>query len=427
MKLSTLALFLSTGVCLAASAPPGEPLTLAAALATALQNNPSLQAYALESRVAEARVLQAGIRPNPELAVGVENFLGTGALSGVKGLETTLQLSQLIDLGGSRARRVETAESERALVGADYETKRIEVLAEVARRFTEAAADAERLASARRARAIGEQTVGTVRVRVGAAVVSAMELNKVRTALALLQIEEEHAEHELAACRQSLAAVLGAAEPVFGPISADLLKLPDVSEFAALAARLEKSPVLARFAVEARWREAQVRLAQSLRRSGLRVSGGLRRVENTDDFGFVAGISLPLSVRDQQQGTIREARVRRDQLAASAEALRLEMRATLFDVYQEMLHARTAIDRLQGEIIPLARETLTLADQGYRNGRFSLLELLDAQQSLVALNSQVVAYAAAFHLHVIEIERLLGAPLHPDAPLSQSFIPLTLP
>lgn len=402
----------------AATAAPGEPLTLSDALARALLKNPSLQAYAFETRVAEARVLQAGIRPNPELAIGVENFLGTGALSGVKGLETTLQLSQVIDLGGSRARRRATAEGERTLAEADYETKRIEVLAEVARRFTEAAADAERLASARRAREIGEQTVATVRVRVEAAVVSAMEFNKVRTALALLQLEEEHAAHELAACRQSLAAVLGAAEPVFGPISADLLKLPDVSEFATLAARLEKSPVLARFAVEARWREAQVRLAQSLRRSGMRVSGGLRRVENTDDFGLVAGVSIPLPVRDVQAGTLREARERRAQLDVSAEAMRLDMRATLFAVYQEMLHARTALTQLQREVIPAAEETLALADQGYRTGRFSLLELLDAQQSLIELRGRVVANATAFHLHVIEIERLLGAPLQPDSPRS---------
>lgn len=94
-----------------AATASGDPLTLSEALAIALLKNPSLQAYAFESRVAEARVLQAGIRPNPELAVGVENFLGTGALSGVKGLETTLQLSQIIDLGGSLTRRVETSAS----------------------------------------------------------------------------------------------------------------------------------------------------------------------------------------------------------------------------------------------------------------------------------------------------------------------------
>lgn len=399
----------------AASPAAVEPLSLSEALARALLKNPALQSHAFEARVAEARILQAGVRPNPELSVETENFLGTGPLSGVKGLETTLQLSQLIELGGGRARRVEAATGERALAEADYETKRIDVLAEVARRFTEAVADGERLTSARRARELGEQTVATVRSRVEAAVLSPLELNKARTALARLQIDEEHAEHELAACRQSLAAALGESTPSFGPVIADLLKLPAVPEFEPLAARLEKSPVLARFAIDGRWREAQVRLAQSLRREGARISGGLRRVEGGDDIGFVAGFSLPLPIREQHAGTIREARERRAQLDASADALRLEMRATLFEVYQEMLHARTALTQLQQEVIPSAEETLALTDQGYRNGRYSLLELLDAQKSAIELRAQVVSYAATFHLHVVEIERLLGAPLERDS------------
>ena len=403
--------FGSVGFSSEPSSAAGEPLTLNVALARALVNNPSLQAYAFEPRFAESRLLQSGVRADPELAVGVENILGTGAFSGVKGLETTLQLSQVIDLGGSRARRIAAGEGERALAEADYATQRIDVLAEVAKRFTEAVADGERLARAQRARALGEQTVTTVRQRVEAALLSPVELNKARTALSRLQIEEEHNEHELAACRQSLAAALGEKEPSFGPLRGDLFKLTAVPEFALLADRVEQSPLLARFPLEARWREAQLQLAQSLRRSGARVSAGLRRVEATDAVGFVAGFSMPLGLRDQAAGTIREARERRAQLDVSADALRLELRATLFEVYQEMNHARTALTQLQQEVIPQAEETLALSDQGYRNGRFSLLDLLDAQKSLIELRGEAIDYAAAFHLHVIELERLLGAPL----------------
>jgi cobalt-zinc-cadmium efflux system outer membrane protein len=396
-----------------ALAAAGEPITLNEALARALLRSPSLQAYAFEPRVAEARILQAGIRPNPELSVEAENFLGTGALAGVQSLETTLQLSQVIALGDTRTRRIAAATGERALADADYEARRVDVLAEVARRFIESVADTERLDAARTARELGEQTVAAVRQRVDAAVISPLDLYKARTALARLEINEEHAEHELAAHRQALAAALGEAEPQFGPTRADLRQLPAVPEFSVLVARLESSPTLARFPLEARWREAQVRLAESLRRTGARVSGGLRRVEATDDFGFVAGISIALPMRDQQEGTMREARERQAQLGAATSAMRLEMRATLFDVYQEMLHARTALAQLQQEVIPIADKTLALAEQGYRNGNFTLLEMLDAQRSLIELRGQAVAYAAAFHLYVIEIERLLGAPL-PD-------------
>lgn len=404
-----LGLACALGAGLSAAEPP--PLTLSDALATALVNNPSLKSFAYESRIAEARILQAGIRPNPEISVGVENFLGTGAMSGVKGLETTLQLSQVIDLGGSIAHRVATAQSARALSDADYEIKRLEVLAEVGRRYIEAAADGAKLTSARQARDVGESVVTAVQKRVDAAVASPIDLLKARTAFGLLQIEEEHAEHELIAHRRHLAAALGQTTDDFGSVQANLLDLPEVPEFESLVARLEHSPALARYSVEARWRTAQVSLAQSLRRAGATVSGGLRRNEVSDSFGLVAGISIPLAIRESNAGDIREARERRDQTAASAEARRLEMQATLFEVYQEMLHARTVVTTLVQELIPAAHQILALADEGYGQGRFSILDLLDAQQSLLELKQRLVTSAATYHLHLIEIERLLGAPI----------------
>ena len=62
-------------------------------------------------------------------------------------------------------------------------------------------------------------------------------------------------------------------------------------------------------------------------------------------------------------------------------------------------------------MIPLAEETFILAEEGYFKGRYSLLEMQDAQRSLIDLRKQVVANAAAFHRFVIEIERLTGTPL----------------
>lgn len=408
---------LSAAIGLAVPAPglaADAPLTLSAALGIALENNPTLKVHAIGPRLAEARILQAGLRPNPELALEFENVLGTGQLSGVKGLETTLQLSQVIDLAGSRERRVDTAQAAAELAATDYERQRIDVFAEVARRFIEAAADTARLELANEAHQLAEQTLEAVQTRVEAAKASPLELLRARTALAMSEIEREHAEHELAVCRQSLAAMLGASEPNFGEVSADLLVLPPIEEFAGLARRVENSPRLARYGQEARWYEAQARLALSLRRSDLRVTGGVRRVETTDDWALVAGVSLPLMMRDQTQGTVREARALRDQTAAAAESARLELRATLFEVYQEMLHAETALAQLRGQVLPDAEQTLMLSQQAYREGRFSLLELIEAQQALIAFRRAVVANAAAYHLHVIEIERLLGAPLMPE-------------
>jgi outer membrane protein, heavy metal efflux system len=104
----------------AAYKPPAEPsrssqvspleptgmLRLEEVLRTALLQNPELSATAFEVRAADARALQAGLLPNPELELELEEFGGTGELRGTRASESTFQLSQLIELGGKRARRL---------------------------------------------------------------------------------------------------------------------------------------------------------------------------------------------------------------------------------------------------------------------------------------------------------------------------------
>jgi cobalt-zinc-cadmium efflux system outer membrane protein len=101
-----------------AAGPTGD-LTLRDALAAALRDSPALAADAAEVRAREAEMLQAGRRPNPELGVELENLAGSGPFSGLDGLETTLALSQAIELGGKRGRRVEAARLDRDVAAWD--------------------------------------------------------------------------------------------------------------------------------------------------------------------------------------------------------------------------------------------------------------------------------------------------------------------
>ncbi|HTJ20333.1 MAG TPA: TolC family protein, partial [Steroidobacteraceae bacterium] len=80
------------------AAEPVEPrgeLTLAQAVELALRSNPELLASRYELTAAQARIVQADLRPNPDLDVELENFAGSGATTGTDALETTLSLSQV--------------------------------------------------------------------------------------------------------------------------------------------------------------------------------------------------------------------------------------------------------------------------------------------------------------------------------------------
>jgi len=88
---------------------PNGVINLRQALSLALMHNPELKAFSWDIRASEARTLQAGLLPNPEIEVEVEEVGGAGARSGFDGAETTIALSQLIELGNKQSKRSKLA------------------------------------------------------------------------------------------------------------------------------------------------------------------------------------------------------------------------------------------------------------------------------------------------------------------------------
>ena len=94
-----------------------------------MQHDATLQAFPYQLRMAEAAQLQAAVRPTPELAVALENVAGSGDSRGLSGAELSLSLSQQIELGQKRERRLELAQGQSQLQRDNYELARLEALA----------------------------------------------------------------------------------------------------------------------------------------------------------------------------------------------------------------------------------------------------------------------------------------------------------
>jgi len=93
------------------------------------------------------------------------------------------------------------------------------------------------------------------------------------------------------------------------------------------------------------------------------------------------------------------------------DASRLRLRTILFGLYQEAKHARSAVEIMKKEIVPQAERSLQIAQSGYDQGRFSYLDLLDAQRTLLEVSRENIEAAYSLHSYINSIERLLGAPL----------------
>ncbi|MGH8516787.1 MAG: TolC family protein, partial [Panacagrimonas sp.] len=122
----------------------GPPIDLRTAVARSLDANPGLAVAAFDLRAQDGAKLRAGLAPNPELSVDVEDFLGSGTRNDFSAAQTTLSLKQVLERG-ARARRIEAASAGRDLLDAELREKQMDVAAEAARRFYRVLSDQERL------------------------------------------------------------------------------------------------------------------------------------------------------------------------------------------------------------------------------------------------------------------------------------------
>jgi cobalt-zinc-cadmium efflux system outer membrane protein len=387
---------------------PSGIVNLRAAVAAALLRNPGLESFNYALRTAEAGRIQAGLRPNPDFSAHFENLVGTGELRGTRGLEATLLLSQVLELGDKRARRQRAAARALDLRNADYELQRLDVLAEVARRFVHVVSDQALLKVSREAVVLAERTRDAVAQRVAAARATRAELSRTEIALARARIELEHREHELRTSRRALAATWGSIQPRFERAQADLFTLPAISSFKQLRAELRASPDLQYFLTARRLREAELQLAQAGSVPNARIGAGMRRLEQFDDQALMLTFSIGLPVFNQNQGNIQAAQARLAQTAVKRRAHFIAAQAVLFATYQELLHAAAEAQTLSETVIPEAKRALKAIEAGFNIGRFSYLELAAAQREFIDVRSEAISAAADYHRFVIEIERLTG-------------------
>ena len=418
-------------ISLSLGAPAGSPaaknpslpvgrLTLRTAASLALTGNPSLNAHGHAVRAAEGQRVQVGLVPNPELALEVEDVLGSGEVGGLREAQTTLQLSQLIELGGKRAARAQVADAVTSQRKREAARAQIEVLAAVAERFIHVVGDQQRLMLAGETTRLAEESLDQARRRVEAGRASPIEEKRARILLARARIDQEHTEHELQTSRRQLAALWGDGEAAFATAEGDLFARPDVPPFAELAARIVRSPESIRWQDEQALRDAEVRLADARRRPDLTAGLGVRHYAGPDDVGLVFRLSLPLTFRDQNQGARAEARALRDRVEFDRSAGELRLRTVLFGFAQELLHAETELSAIEGEMLPDAETMLQLAREGVDRAGFSQLELLDAQHTLIQLRRERIAAAEARHSIIVEMEKLLGESLSPGSVQSAS-------
>ncbi len=393
---------------------PAGPITLRDAVALALAQSPDLAAVDWGRRAAEARQLQAGRPPNPVASVTLEDLAGTNRAAAPEGAvqpQATVQLSQLVELGGKRAARQQLAQREQDLAGWEYETARLDVLSRVTSAYYAVLAGQGALSHATGGLTLAREVHRTVAERVSAGVVSPIEETRAEVLVATAQIELDRSRRTLDARRRQLTAHWGQATALFERADGDLSVMPPMPAAPALDEALTSSADLVRWTSEIERRQAALNVARSLRVPDLTVSAGYRRFTSLGSQAAVVGVAVPLPWFDRNKDGIRAADADVARARAEADAARLHLQSRLAEAHRVLVSAGDDAEALRTRIVPGAQSVFDAVREGYQLGRFGLMEVLDAQRTLTAANRDYLEALAAVHQAAIAVERLVGRPL----------------
>jgi cobalt-zinc-cadmium efflux system outer membrane protein len=203
----------------------------------------------------------------------------------------------------------------------------------------------------------------------------------------------------------------------FSYVVGDLSQVGRLPPFEALLRQLEANPQLVRWTSVRAQKDAELLSARLKPIPDLKVELAWKNIRETTEFGTRSdqavrlGAALPIPVWDQNLGNIVAAQEERAKVEAERNASKAALILTLAKAYDTQSGALREIEMLRSSALPNARQAVDTIESGYSQGRFTLLEVLDAQSSAAQVALREQEALVSFQTSVATIQGLTGISL----------------
>jgi cobalt-zinc-cadmium efflux system outer membrane protein len=374
--------------------------TLDQAVAEAMENNIGLLAERFNVAIADARMITARLRPNPVLSIGGDHLdlLGTGynSVNNAGPAEYSLRTDFLLERGGKRASRIETAENAK-------EVAELQLLDAVRSLRNDVQTAGVEVLLAKSNLALAEENLQALReiVRVNQLRLKSGDLAEVellRVQLAELQFENSvrQAQLRLDAARTRLSVLLGRGRNAKLVDVKDELRRdagPVILEELFTEAKSLRPDLLALQREQAR-SLAEVRLQIAQGKVDYTVGTEYRRQQGLAGTGNSLGVffSTNLPVFNRNQGEIARATQEQKQIEARLRQAQLTVENDVELAFLQYANAKALLERVESTMLAKARDVRQITEFSYRRGEATLIEFLDAQR---AYNDTIQTYNEA--------------------------------
>jgi outer membrane protein, heavy metal efflux system len=358
-------------------------MTLVEFESNALANNPTLKQLAATTQKAAGFRQQVSLRANP-----VMGYQGTQLADEGTDQHTAFISQEIVTAGKLDLNRRVLNEAVRAqLFELDAQQQR--VLTDVRIAFYTALAAQQRVILTGDFQSVGTKGFELAELRKKAQEASQIEVLQAKIQMNEVDLAKQQAEVQYAAAWRELAALVGSPNMTPVRLVGQLEQTREPIDWTSKQATLMSgSPEY--MAAQTRVQQARINLqrqgVQAIPNLNVQMAAG---VDNGTNSGLInVQVGAPIPVFNKNQGNITAARAEYCRAVMEVNRIENSIQQRLAVVSNQYESAMAAVNKYENEILPSARETLSLAEEAYKAGEFSFLEVLIVRRTYFASNLQ---------------------------------------
>lgn len=380
-------------------------ITLDQAIQKAFVSSPRLQSAQAQIAAARGTEKQTKYWLNPSFDFEAENFAGSNEYHGTQSSELTYSISQTMEIGGKRTARKKSAQAAMQVAQSNFQIEKINLARDVQIAYLNVLGADEALKITIEQETLAQEILANVNTRVTAAREPEIQLHKAKVALSMSIIKREQSARQLKIAKEFLAQFWNATNLDSSLEHAHFFNINAPESLEYYYSCLKWAPELTKYLSLREEKKSNLALEKAQAIPDPTFNAGVRNLRENRNHAFVFSVSLPLPIFDRNQGNISRAVAEINQINSNQqEAKRIienyvrENWHNCYSAYQEAMQLKT-------NILPTAKKAFDLAYDGYQKGKYSYIEVLDAQRTLSDANSQYYYALKQYHSSHAELER----------------------
>ncbi|MFL6227621.1 MAG: TolC family protein [Pyrinomonadaceae bacterium] len=389
-----------------------RPITVADAVSIFLRQNLQLVAARYDIDTAEAEKLTARLRPNPQLSVGTSDLPLNFAGPLIKEQTLSYGISQTVELGGKRSKRMAAADANAELARGAFQTVVWQLTNDVKRKFYAALLAESLLKLAQENQNTFAETLRQTTELYKVGEISGLELKRLEVEKLKFDTDVANSERDYEIAVRDLRVTLGgdyqttdiavAGTLDYQPYEFSLSELRDE----ALAAR----PDLKAAQLGERAADASIRLQDAQRIPDLTLGAGVEQVPlGTSSFNFGVGVTLP--VFNRNQGERAKALIDRRRAQNQEQFITNQLLGDVDKALVAFQLQKRRVELFRTGVLTKVDEIQNLTEFSLKAGESSTLELLDAVRTRRDTLASYYQALFDYQMSLLDLELATATPL----------------